>query len=137
MAQFLTGNMFRINTFKLLNVSTAQLHISGPAWNNTARPWCITPRQLHAHSIRCRADCQQTDQQEHVKGGTGMPASPRTVQSLPDMFIELYIFSAPFRVAFVTAGDRYAGAAEANKGLRLLWPALPSVTRWYLLRALF
>lgn len=29
------------------------------------------------------------------------------------------------------------GAAEANKGLHLLWPALPPVTRWYLLRALF
>ncbi len=53
------------------------------------------------------------------------------------MFIELYIFSTPFRVAFVTASDRYAGAVEANKGLRLLWPALLPVTRWYLLRALF
>lgn len=55
----------------------------------------------------------------------------------PEMFIELYIFKAAFRVAFVTASDRYAGAARANKGLRLLWPALPPVTRWYLLRALF
>jgi len=53
------------------------------------------------------------------------------------MFIELYIFSALFRVAFVTGSDQYAGAAEANKGLRLLWLALPPVTRWYLLRALF
>lgn len=33
--------------------------------------------------------------------------------------------------------DRYAGAAEANKGPCPLWPALPPVTRWYLLRALF
>lgn len=38
---------------------------------------------------------------------------------------------------FVTTSDRYSGAAEANKGLRLLWPALPPVSRWYLLRALF
>lgn len=33
----------------------------------------------------------------------------------PDMFIELYSFSGPFRVAFVTGSDRCAGAGAANK----------------------
>lgn len=53
------------------------------------------------------------------------------------MFIELYLFLAQFKVPFVTVGDQYAGATEANKGLRLLWLALPPVTRCYLLRTLF
>lgn len=120
-------------------------HVQWPRGVNTLltlviRPWNNTgtstrspdPCTLHVHSIRCqRASAQPIG--PHYRGHLYAHVTIALLICLLN-----YISSgSPFRAAFVTASDRYAGAAEANKGLRLLWPALPPVTRWYLLRALF
>lgn len=73
---------------------------------------------------------------------TKRPASRDILQVAPvttGLLLRLlnYVSSKSRSVAFVAASDRYAGASRANKGLRLLWPALQPVTRWYLLHALF
>lgn len=105
------------------------------AWNNTPRLNILIG---DVHSINRQGSSRRPAATGgHIK--TWHPHAPCChVQSEALLICLLnYISSTPFRVAFVTASDRYAGAAEANKGLRLLQPALPPVTTWYLLRALF